>query len=61
MLLVLLLICLSIFQRTLSFSFFMPQGVNPESGCKGKHFKSTHQMFLKKNSRFIGNFSQKLM
>ena len=57
MLLVLLLICLSIFQRTLSFSFFMPQGVNPESGCKGKHFKSTHQMFLKKNSRFIGNFS----
>ena len=36
-------ICLSIFQRTLSFGAC--QRFNPESGCKGKDFPRTNQMF----------------
>lgn len=46
----------SVIQSVKELSLNAHQGFNPESGCKGKDFKDTNQIILRKNSKNNGNF-----
>lgn len=46
----------SVIQSVKELSLNARQGFNPESGCKGKNFKDTNQIILRKNSKNNDNF-----